>query len=333
MTNPNDNTPQDNTPQDSTTNDTTSNDTPPRDAIDPMNQAIPDKLYDHNRQQLSAMLDGALSPDEARFMLRRLQHDTELASCWERWQVCGDVLRGQRNALLPADFSQRIARAIASDHAVPAVAAATGRPRWARWGGGAALAASVAVAALFVARQTPSAIDPATADPAAQVVAASSPSTSPATGVETIPPAPTQPIAPDASTQLAAAAVAVAEVPRRAAARRSRGQSQRAALRTLPSRFNEVPVIVAAAANAPAAIAPPIGSTNANTDPFAAQALAPSRPWPRAIVPSYPATGAFTVDYGSTSASSFYPFEPRVDGQAGDGARENDDATTTAPRP
>src|SRR5690606_36407727 len=65
-------------------------------------QAPPDRLYAHNRRQLSAMLDGELSPDQARFMLRRLQHDGELAACWERWQVCGDVLRGRGHSLLPA---------------------------------------------------------------------------------------------------------------------------------------------------------------------------------------------------------------------------------------
>ncbi|NZA26934.1 sigma-E factor negative regulatory protein, partial [Luteimonas sp. SJ-92] len=83
----------------------------------------PDKLYLYHRQQLSAMLDGELSPDQARFMLRRLQHDVELASCWERWQVCGDVMRGQRNALLPADFAEGVARAIAGgDHALAPLA-------------------------------------------------------------------------------------------------------------------------------------------------------------------------------------------------------------------
>ena len=34
-----------------------------------------DKILDHNRLQLSALVDGELSPHEARFLLRRLQHD------------------------------------------------------------------------------------------------------------------------------------------------------------------------------------------------------------------------------------------------------------------
>ena len=36
---------------------------------------IIDKLDIHHRQQLSALMDGDLPADEARFLLRRLQHD------------------------------------------------------------------------------------------------------------------------------------------------------------------------------------------------------------------------------------------------------------------
>ncbi|HSX65013.1 MAG TPA: RseA family anti-sigma factor, partial [Pseudoxanthomonas sp.] len=53
-----------------------------------------DKLDNHYHLQLSALMDGALAPDQARFLLRRLQHDEELTGCWERWQLLGDVLRG-----------------------------------------------------------------------------------------------------------------------------------------------------------------------------------------------------------------------------------------------
>ena len=90
-------------------------------------------------------------------MLRRLQHDTVLASCWERWQVCGDVLRGQRNDLLPADFAQRVAQGLAGGTG-GALRDGPGRaatPRMLRWGGGAAVAASVALLAVFATRQLP----------------------------------------------------------------------------------------------------------------------------------------------------------------------------------
>jgi len=80
---------------------------------DPL-QIAPDPatLHAFHRQQLSAMLDGELSPDEARFMLRRLEHDVNLARCWERWQLCGEVLRGRADGLLPADFAARVTAAV-----------------------------------------------------------------------------------------------------------------------------------------------------------------------------------------------------------------------------
>ena len=55
---------------------------------------------EHYQQQISQMLDGELPQDQARFLRRRLQHDAELSGCFERWQVCGDVLRG---AITPSD--------------------------------------------------------------------------------------------------------------------------------------------------------------------------------------------------------------------------------------
>jgi negative regulator of sigma E activity len=287
-----------------------------------------DKLYDHNRQQLSAMLDGELAPDQARFMLRRLEHDRELAACWERWQVCGDVLRGRHEALLPADFSLRVADAIAGqERAAPAQApvAAHGLSRWARWGGGAALAASVAMAALFVGRQAPE----ATGEPAVPAtVVASTAAPGDATQPAPARPAPATPAPdrkPDVATTLATA-VAAAEVPRRAAERRaSRGQQQRAASRV--RREAQAPVRVAAAGSPPPAdaVSPPPDAGQAQpatvlaaADPFAGQPPAQARPWPRAILPGFPAEGALTASYGSLDASAsqqahpFHPFEPRV---------------------
>ncbi|WP_043088718.1 sigma-E factor negative regulatory protein, partial [Xanthomonas citri] len=72
-----------------------------------------DKFELHYRQQLSALVDGELSADESRFLLRRLAHDEELAGCHERWQLCGDVLRGAASAPAPLDFAARVRGAIA----------------------------------------------------------------------------------------------------------------------------------------------------------------------------------------------------------------------------
>ncbi len=262
-----------------------------------------DKILDHNRLQLSALLDGELSPHEARFLLRRLQHDPELAACWDRWNLCGDVLRGRVEVMASNGFSQGVAAALAAEQmSKPASIAADSR--WLRWGGGAALAASVAMIALLLGRQSPNAGSPAI--PTAQILTSTTvvPSAS-ATRV-----APIQAPAMPGHAEELASALAVAEVPRRLSTRRSRGQSQRAALRMTPRAIVQAPVALASASSQPIP----------QTDPFSTQqSNLNTRPWPRALLPGSPANGAFTVDYGTRSgegtavnAPSFFPFEPRV---------------------
>lgn len=285
----------------------------------------PDKLFVYHRQQLSAMLDGELSPDQAKFMLRRLQHDGELAACWERWQVCGDVLRGQRNDLLPADFAGRVALAIAGDAGASAEAAPAGRaprPRLARWGGGAAIAASVALLAMFASRQLPEpGALPEEAAPAPLVAAAPAVVGSPALPAQEQPrvadamadataPAPAAPLQ-DGSAALAATAVAVAELPRRAAERRNRAQPQRDAGRAQLVRETSAPLAIAANAEPPViqlpdeALATESTGTGSTGDRFAMPQAASARPWPRSLLSS---GNAFTVADGGLA-----PREPEFD--------------------
>lgn len=282
-----------------------------------------DKILDHNRLQLSALIDGELSPDEARFLLRRLQHDPELADCWERWQLCGDVLRGRIDAIVPDGFSRRVAAALAAEPQASKANATAGGPRWLRWGGGAALAASVAMIALFLARQSPDANTQATQS-SGQIVATMPAHPSQSEQSASSKPAPAN---PHQAAQLATTLV-VADVPRRVAARRSRGQSQRAALRATTRNVVQAPVAIASTATTqPSAI---------QVDPFSTQRVSvergslTTRPWPRALLPGSPASGAFTVDYGSPANSggnvmppSFYPFEPRMPAAPTEGANKH----------
>lgn len=246
-----------------------------------------DRILDHHRQQLSALLDGELPPDEARFLFRRLQHDPELLGCWTRWQQAGDCLRHRVEVPLPGSFALAVAQAVARE---PKLVNGGHRLRWA---GGAALAASAAVLALMLARQAPQA-NPDAAPAPARIAATPSPATLP------VAPAPDR--APAAAGELATA-LAVADVPRRmGAARRSRAQSQRAALRT-PVQSQQVH------AQADVAVA-----ANTAVDPFSGQRIRiPDRPWPRALLPASPASGSFNVDYGTRRAvtPALYPFAPR----------------------
>lgn len=282
----------------------------------------------HLRQQLSAMMDGELASDEARFLFRRLQHDHELAGCWERWQVCSVVLRGQGTALLPADFSRRVARAMALDSrhsAFPgeqAIAATGTHPRrWAWWGGG-ALAASLAL--LVVVPRPASGPAPvagtdarvATVDMPVQPVA---PTPKPSVPAD----ASRSPSTPPAAVQLATA-LAVADAPRRIAVRRSRAASPD--IRRSPEPHAQR-VVEAADSGQRIAVADSLPLPK-RSNPFASppQEALPSHPWPRAVLPGTN-TGAFTAGYSTGTTGEFYPFEPRdmampeAQVPAGDGQR------------
>lgn len=138
-------------------------------------------MSEAQREHLSAGIDGELAREELRFLLRRFEHDAGLRQAWSRYHVARDGLRGELPALASAGFAERVSEAVARE-----ARAGAGRrvPHWLRWSAGGAIAASVAVAALMIAR--PVAED----DPAAAGVAQAGP----ATGVA----APLQPGAPAA---------------------------------------------------------------------------------------------------------------------------------------
>jgi hypothetical protein len=63
-------------------------------------------------EQLSALMDGELPDAEARFLLRRLEHDAELRATWERMQLASQCLRAQPWQPVAAGFAERVAVAI-----------------------------------------------------------------------------------------------------------------------------------------------------------------------------------------------------------------------------
>ena len=273
---------------------------------------MPNPHHDLDMETLSALFDGELQGDAARFAIKRLGHDAHWRQALGDWQLVGDALRGQASIPAPIGFAARVARAVAAEPVrvaavattVSGVSAASVSRR--KWIGGAALAASVAMVAMFVAApfSQDAAPAPGSATPAATQLA-TTPTTTPAEV------AAVTPSTPATAFPIGAAAVAVAEVPRRAAERRSRGQSQRAALRA-PERQ----VAALAIASAPTAVAVAVHepASHSTANPFRPPAEPASRPWPRAVLPAAPATAAFTVGYGSSTVSSpsFYPFEPRL---------------------
>jgi len=112
-------------------------------------------MSDLLNEQLSALLDGELPPEETTLLLRRLGREPLLAARLARYRLCGDVLRGERSQPRP-DFAMRISARIAAEAPLPAAR----RPpratsRWFTRAAGAAVAAGVAVVAVVVLRQSP----------------------------------------------------------------------------------------------------------------------------------------------------------------------------------
>ncbi|WP_130618169.1 sigma-E factor negative regulatory protein [Dyella amyloliquefaciens] len=106
-------------------------------------------MTDNQRENLSAGMDGELSKEELRFLLRRVDHDAALQQAWSRYHVARDGLRRQLPPLASGGFAARVIQAIEQDGL-----AVRGKPRrhWLHWSAGGAIAAGVAVAALMVAQ-------------------------------------------------------------------------------------------------------------------------------------------------------------------------------------
>lgn len=112
-----------------------------------------------NPEHLSAGIDGELSHEELRFLLRRLDHDTLLQSQWDRFHLAGDGLRGRVSPLASPAFAARVMLAIEEDSISVAVQPRASRGHWLRLSAGGAIAASVAVVALMAARPAGSNLD------------------------------------------------------------------------------------------------------------------------------------------------------------------------------
>jgi len=92
-------------------------------------------------EQLSALMDGELSEDEARFLRRRIEADPELRAKWERLHLASDCLKGHPLRLMGPRVGAGVAAGI---EAVPAGKARRPLLRW-------AMVASVAALALLFA--------------------------------------------------------------------------------------------------------------------------------------------------------------------------------------
>ena len=128
-------------------------------------------------EQLSALVDGELPPEETALLLRRLEREPQLRARLARYALAGDVLRGERLQAGPR-FAMSVAQALADEPAhAPAVTATAaapaaeaaagtvpaaalrrvrvGAPRWSGPLAGLAVAATVAAVTVFVLKRGP----------------------------------------------------------------------------------------------------------------------------------------------------------------------------------
>ncbi|MGC1548938.1 MAG: sigma-E factor negative regulatory protein [Rhodanobacter sp.] len=110
-------------------------------------------MTEANRENLSAGIDGELSKEELRFLLRRLDHDASMLQAWARHHVAGDSLRRQLPPLASSGFAARVMLVIDQETAQQELSGASSghrRRRLLHWSAGGAIAAGVAVAALMI---------------------------------------------------------------------------------------------------------------------------------------------------------------------------------------
>lgn len=101
-------------------------------------------MSDVINEQLSALADDELPRGEFPLLWQRIARDPELTAKWARYHLMRDALRGN----LPSHVAPGLGTSVvaALDDAPPVVAV---RARWARRAAGGAVAAAVAVVALF----------------------------------------------------------------------------------------------------------------------------------------------------------------------------------------
>jgi sigma-E factor negative regulatory protein RseA len=99
-----------------------------------------------SREHLSSLMDGEISRETGRFLVRRLGSDSELRMTWARYHLVRDCLRHHEGSLAGDDLNRNIKQALADEEvrAAPRRLAAG----WLKPITGAAIAASVALMAI-----------------------------------------------------------------------------------------------------------------------------------------------------------------------------------------
>ncbi len=70
------------------------------------------------REHLSALVDGEISRETSRFLVRRLGTDSELRATWTRYHLVRDCLRHQDGAIAGDDLCARISRELENEQVI-----------------------------------------------------------------------------------------------------------------------------------------------------------------------------------------------------------------------
>ena len=100
------------------------------------------------REHISSLMDGEISRETSRFLVRRLGADEELCATWARYHLVRDCLRHQDGDLVDADLCKRIGRALEDE--APKKASPGLSRAWLKSVSGLAIAASVAMMAIIM---------------------------------------------------------------------------------------------------------------------------------------------------------------------------------------
>jgi len=98
------------------------------------------------REHLSSLVDGEISRETGRFLIRRLGADEELRATWTRYHVVRDCMRRQDGGLAGEDLCARVSKAI--ENAGPVKSSRRMPKAWLKPVAGVAVAASVALMAV-----------------------------------------------------------------------------------------------------------------------------------------------------------------------------------------
>lgn len=149
-------------------------------------------MTDQIKEQISALLDGELPPDQLGLLVRRMERDDGLRRAFGNYVLVGEALRAPGGTLASPGFACRVMAAIEErpdqERSLAGVTGTSTGSRWARPVIGAGLAASVLLAAVVLMStrtQAPEVVAAVTA-PAASFTVASNDET-PANSVSPTP--------------------------------------------------------------------------------------------------------------------------------------------------